>query len=64
MSSLRLVPPVVTITRVHMCFPMSLHSWDVCRASSLVGSTMMAGGRRRGGEGGEYKHYDGQKVTS
>ena len=59
MSSLRLVPPVVTITRVHMCFPMSLHSWDVCRASSLVGSTMMAGG-----EGGEYKHYDGQKVTS
>ena len=51
MSSLRLVPPVVTMTRVFMCLPRSLQSWEVCRASSRVGSITIAEGEAGGGEG-------------
>ena len=51
-SSLRLVPPVVTITLVCMCLPRSLQSCEVCRASSRVGSITMAvdGWSERGSE--------------
>ena len=48
MSSLRLVPPVVTMTRVLMCLPRSLQSWEVCRASSRVGSITIAEGEGGG----------------
>ena len=41
-SSLRLVPPVVTITSTLVCFPSSLHTCAVCSASSLVGTSSMA----------------------
>lgn len=42
MSSLRLVPPVVTMIRAFIYLLSSLHSWEVCRASSLVGTTTNA----------------------
>jgi len=39
MSSLREVPPVLTMTCTFMCLPSSLHTCDVCSASSLVGTS-------------------------
>lgn len=38
MSSLRLVPPVVAMIWIWRCFASSLHTCDVCRASSRVGT--------------------------
>mmetsp|Transcript_11721 Transcript_11721/g.32959 ORF Transcript_11721/g.32959 Transcript_11721/m.32959 type:complete len:270 (-) Transcript_11721:273-1082(-) len=40
MSSLSIVPPVETITDRPQCFPNSLHTCDVCSASSRVGTRM------------------------
>ena len=51
MSSLRLVPPVVTMARTPVYLLSSLHSCEVCRASSRVGTTTSAGGREGGTEG-------------
>ena len=42
MSSLRDVPPVVTITCTPRCLPSSLHTCDVCSASSRVGTSRIA----------------------
>lgn len=42
MSSLRPVPPVVTMTLMPRCCPRVLHTCDVCRASSLVGTRIRA----------------------
>ena len=42
MSSLRPVPPVVTMTLMPRCWPKVLQTWDVCRASSLVGTRIKA----------------------
>lgn len=42
MSSFRPVPPVVTMTLIPRCFPNVLHTWDVCKASSLVGTRIKA----------------------
>lgn len=39
MSSFKLVPPVVTMTSTFKCFPSSLVTWEVCRASSRVGTS-------------------------
>ena len=47
MSSRRLVPPVVAITSTAMCLPSSLHTWLVCRASSRVGTRIMAARQER-----------------
>lgn len=38
MSSRRLVPPVVTIICIFRCLASSLHTCEVCSASSLVGT--------------------------
>ena len=40
MSSLRDVPPVVTMHWTFMCLPISLTTADVCMANSRVGTTM------------------------
>ena len=50
-SSLRLVPPVVTITSTAMCLPSSLHTCAVCSASSRVGTRSMAAEGCMGGDG-------------
>lgn len=42
MSSLRPVPPVVTMTLTPRCWPKVLQTCDVCRASSLVGTRIKA----------------------
>ena len=42
MSSLRPVPPVVTMTLMPRCCPKVLHTCDVCKASSRVGTKMRA----------------------
>ena len=42
MSSLRLVPPVVTITLAPICFDNSINIWLVCKANSLVGTMHIA----------------------
>lgn len=41
-SSFKLVPPVVTITSTPKCLPNVLHTWDVCKASSRVGTRRSA----------------------
>ena len=41
-SSLKLVPPVVTITLILVCLPSSMHICDVCKANSLVGTITIA----------------------
>lgn len=41
-SSRRVVPPVVTITLTPRCFPNVLHTWDVCKANSRVGTKIRA----------------------
>uniref|UniRef100_A0A182QC26 Uncharacterized protein n=1 Tax=Anopheles farauti TaxID=69004 RepID=A0A182QC26_9DIPT len=41
-SSFRLVPPVVTMTRMCMCFASSMQICDVCKASSRVGTMISA----------------------
>uniref|UniRef100_A0A182VJU9 Uncharacterized protein n=1 Tax=Anopheles merus TaxID=30066 RepID=A0A182VJU9_ANOME len=38
----QLVPPVVTMTRMFMCFASSMQICDVCRASSRVGTMISA----------------------
>ena len=39
-SSFKLVPPVVTMTWIFRCFPSSLHTCDVWRANSRVGTSI------------------------
>jgi len=41
-SSLKVVPPVVTITWAPVCLPSVLHTWEVCKASSRVGTRRRA----------------------
>ena len=43
-SSLRTVPPVVTIAPTFMCFAISITIADVCRANSRVGTRIKAEG--------------------
>lgn len=42
-SSFKLVPPVVTMTWIFRCFPSSLHTCDVWRANSRVGTSITTG---------------------
>ena len=42
MSSLKLVPPVVTITLILVCLASSIQICDVCSANSLVGTNTRA----------------------
>ena len=42
MSSLKLVPPVVTITLTLVCLASSIQICDVCSANSLVGTNTRA----------------------
>ena len=45
MSSRREVPPVVTMTSTLRCLPSSLQTWEFWRASSRVGTRIMAAGQ-------------------
>ena len=51
MSSRRLVPPVVTITSIDKCFPISLTIAEVWRANSRVGTSMSTIDAKLKGEG-------------
>lgn len=41
-SSVKLVPPVVTIQLMPKCFPKVRTTWEVCKANSLVGTRIKA----------------------
>ena len=55
MSSLRDVPPVVTMQCRPMCLPISLTMAEVCNASSRVGMRIKTGFVRVGGHRDKYE---------
>jgi len=62
MSSRRLVPPVVTITSIDKCFPISFTMAEVWRANSRVGTSMRTKIEQSSKKGENEGRKEGRKV--